>query len=179
MQQQQLVSKLHPELDLNAEDGVLRIGPIRIEFAEHIGDTLSAFGMTTGNDDVIRIVNSRRGQAFLVVSGPAVTGYLMEDYGIGAPIESHDALVLKCCPANTAVTIEGHYHPDDETRIASVMTAVHDGTKVSWSHLRTRLRDGEQLRLTSRKDRFPVIDCGPTVSRLIDETETRAEARRG
>ena len=161
MQQEPLASKLHPELNLNAEDGVLRIGPMRSKFAQQIDDTLNALGITTGNDDAIRIVGNNRSQAFLVVSGPFVTGYLMEDYGISAPIEVYDALVLKCCSANTPVTIEGHYHPDDETRIASVMTAVHDGGKVCWSHLRTRLRDGEQLLLTSRKDRFPVIDCGP------------------
>ena len=103
----------------------------------------------------------------------------MEDYGIDAPIESHDKLVLKCCLPNTPVTIEGHYHPDDETRIASSMTAVHDGTDVSWSRLRTRLRDNEQILLIAREDRFPVVDCGPARNRFSVEIESRSEALRG
>lgn len=163
MQQEHLASWFHPELNLSVENGVMRIGPIRGKVAESFGSILRSLEMTTGADDAIRVVHQRRGQAYLIVSGEAVTGYFMEDFGTSAPIESLDQLVLNCCQENVPVAIEGHYHPDDETRITTVMTAVHDGSKVSWAYRVTRLRSGEQLRLTSCQDRFPVIDCMPSI----------------
>lgn len=152
---------LHPELDLNSEAGVLRIGPMGLRQAENFRCLLEGEGLTTGADEDIRVIPLGRDLAWVVVAGPEVTGYLMEDYGVTACCESLDVIVKKCVSQNTPISFDGHYYPDDRTKITSTMTAVHDGRKVSWSRIRARHRDGEQLRLSTRQDSFPIVDCGP------------------
>lgn len=122
---------LHPELDLNSEAGVLRIGPMGLRQAENFRCLLEGEGLTTGADEDIRVIPLGRDLAWVVVAGPEVTGYLMEDYGVTACCESLDVIVKKCVSQNTPISFDGHYYPDDRTKITSTMTAVHDGRGVS------------------------------------------------
>ncbi len=147
----------HSVLDAATEDGVLHIGPIHRTDAQSIVDLLSNLGLTTGADDAIRLTAQGKDMVSMAVTGMDVTGYLMEDFGIEAETEALDAFILRACPAGTPISLRGHYHPDDETRITSVMTALHDGRRVTWTSFRLRMRDGETLRLSDTPGTFPMV----------------------
>jgi hypothetical protein len=143
-----------PHLDFATEDGVLRIGPLKRRPVGELIAMMKAAGISTGADEDIKLVPHQFDTVYLIVCGEAVTGYPLEAYGVGASQEDIGAFLLKAAPANMPIRLNGHFHPDDETRIASDVTAVHDGKSVSWSYMRTRIRDGEQLRLESSKIGF-------------------------
>ena len=147
-----------PELDLATDKGVLRFGPLKASSAGEVRYLMQEFGLSTGGDQDLRFKSAGQDAVFLIAAGEGVTGYFLEDFGIEAAIESVDDLVLRCCPIGLPISIRGHYYPDDETRITTLMTAVHDGIKVTWCHLRTRIRGTEVLRLEGAEGQqgFPI-----------------------
>ncbi|WP_027234428.1 hypothetical protein [Leisingera caerulea] len=152
-----------PELDLATDSGVIRFGPLKASCAGEIRALMQEFGLSTGGDQDLRIESAGHDAVFLIAAGEGVTGYFLEEFGIEAAIESVDALVLRCCAIGAPVSIRGHYFPDDETRIATLMTAVHDGAHVTWCHVRARIRGGEILRLEGAEGQrgFPMVSCSP------------------
>lgn len=133
------------EVDFDQEEGRLRFGPVHKSAAARIHQILQAFDLTTGADNRIRIIPVSAELARIEVYGQNVSGYFAEGDGLEASEETLDAFVLHACPKNYPVSLHGYYYPDDETRINTVMTAVHDGVSVRWSRLRNRLRDGTCL----------------------------------
>lgn len=157
MQLADLKLSRHSDLDAATGEGILHIGPLHRHAARSLSTILGDLGLTTGADDALRFTAHGTDMVTLTVTGFDVTGYLLEDFGIEAETETLDAFVLRACPAGTPITLRGHYHPDDQTRITSFMTALHDGRRVTWTSMRLRMRDGETLRLSGTVGGFPML----------------------
>lgn len=140
------------DLEVGADEGTLYFGPVHKSCAAKFHQFLEAFDLTTGADSRIKTVPVLVDLARIEVTGEDVCGYFLESDGIEAADETLDAFLLRVCPKNYPVFVGGHYHPDDETRINTVMTAVHDGVSVRWSRLRNRLRDGNSLCISTASD---------------------------
>lgn len=156
---------VRPELNLHPTDGVLRFGPVHKDAVQALQKTMEALELTMGSDEVPEVVDCGDGLACLVAGGESVVGYLHDEFGIEAEAEDLDLLVLRYCPQNTPITLSGHYHPDDGTRITTAMTAVHDGVSVRWSRLSTKSDAAGVATLVADRGHFPVVDCTPWSAR--------------